>query len=788
MTVVDDIKSVGWLKSKYAVEGALGRGAFGDVLRVRKLDDGSYCACKRVLLGPLNGDMRQRALQEARLLKKLSSPYIVQYLDSFLEDRELYIIMELCDAGCLADLIKDRANEGVTIADVRAHTPGLAQEDLCRIAAQVLLGLDYLHDSRVLHRDIKPANIFLLKSGRALLGDLGVAKELLMDKEQAQTVVGSPAYLAPEIVEAQPYGTGSDMWSFGCVVYEMCYLRRPFEAHNQPALFVKILQCRLQLGPPGYSADVRSVFGRCLRRLPHKRPSAKDLLRTPVMYAATSGLDSSVAPEVTLLPNSLSAKYQHSNRRMSAPGECEPPRACCSHARQGNVDDWSCRATPRIGTSNYARRASSPATYGSLTSSAARAAALGGNMARTRAGGGAGIDINGANKSAKHELGVSPSCSGGVHNAVRCLSRQNDVPSHSGNSVRNCSRSESKFAGPEAVICAPPRRPSGEHGGRDEVGSTAIAAGARCGSMLHAGDTAGSPSPPCCLTATTTSCAICWEDGVLERGTRNKVDFVSSYLGVSAQIASEWGASHVEALHDEVDSKGLGMDGEATFALSDSIADSLACSTLSQASTNFRLSTQFPVLASEDSGAQIATGVSPCGRIAVPCRWPVSNTANELAGSECNAIASHFPEVMCSLRKSRHEQTCISQAQVYAPVDHDASMCRRSSMADVLGFLNDDSVVRRETQECEEMVRLECNELGVAIGTANFACVELRGDSTESCHSAFGSGASLASVLHSLCCSDVAGAALSDPRGDRATLDSSKAPAVLEEIFLHSSG
>jgi len=137
---------------------------------------------------------------------------------------------------------------------------------VARMSVQVLLGLQHLHGRRVLHRDVKPANIFLLKGGGALLGDLGVAKVLLSSAEHAQTVIGSPAYMAPEVVDAKPYGASSDIWAFGVVLFQMMSTRRPFEAASAPALYAKILQSRPPPAPGGYSDDLRSVVASCLRK------------------------------------------------------------------------------------------------------------------------------------------------------------------------------------------------------------------------------------------------------------------------------------------------------------------------------------------------------------------------------------------------------------------------------------------------------------------------------------------------------------------------------------------
>ena len=98
------------------------------------------------------------------------------------------------------------------------------------------LGLQYLHANRILHRDIKTINMFLAKGDCIKIGDLGVAKELNATNNMAKTIVGTPYYLSPELCEEKPYNNKSDIWSLGCVLYELCTLRHPFEATNQGCL------------------------------------------------------------------------------------------------------------------------------------------------------------------------------------------------------------------------------------------------------------------------------------------------------------------------------------------------------------------------------------------------------------------------------------------------------------------------------------------------------------------------------------------------------------------------
>lgn len=349
----------------FALEAELGRGAFGDVRRVRRLTDRHTCACKRVGLGRLGPEMRKKALQEADLLRKIHSPYVVQFLDSFLEVGDLYILTEMCDAGCLAMRLKERADE----TPRSQEASGLCEEEVSRIATQVLLGLEHLHDRRVLHRDIKPANIFLLTGGGAKLGDLGVAKELFLNNEQAHTVVGSPAYMAPEVLEAQPYGTGSDIWSFGVVGFEMCALRKLFEAPCPPALYVKILHCDVPPMPQGYSEKLRSVFGICLQRAPHMRPSSTTLLQAAPIRAAARALGIQVAARAESPPSLSSAcrarKFEPNERSASQKNfkECSKMIAAPSVSKNGP-------STP-------VRRPQRAASYSSLMSPARAALASG---------------------------------------------------------------------------------------------------------------------------------------------------------------------------------------------------------------------------------------------------------------------------------------------------------------------------------------------------------------------------------------------------------------------------
>jgi NIMA (never in mitosis gene a)-related kinase len=190
--------------------------------------------------------------------------------------------MEYCDAGDLA----------MRIVDQKRHRELFREDQVLRWLTQALLGLKYVHEQKVIHRDIKPNNLFLVKgpcprhSGSTLnikIGDFGIAKSLESTNAFAQTCIGTPYYLAPEICEDKPYSWGSDIWAMGCVLFEVCALHVPFDAQSLHSLMERICRGRVPNIPDAYSKDLRQVCCEMLTRSPHRRPSAAFLLQTPVL-------------------------------------------------------------------------------------------------------------------------------------------------------------------------------------------------------------------------------------------------------------------------------------------------------------------------------------------------------------------------------------------------------------------------------------------------------------------------------------------------------------------------
>eukprot|EP00928_Gymnodinium_smaydae_P019236 TRINITY_DN1735_c2_g1_i1.p1 TRINITY_DN1735_c2_g1~~TRINITY_DN1735_c2_g1_i1.p1 ORF type:complete len:859 (+),score=196.49 TRINITY_DN1735_c2_g1_i1:232-2808(+) len=253
----------------------LGRGAFGVAMLVRDRScggrRGGLRVVKEINLSSLSPKAQREAHSEASVLKGLSHANVVAYFDYFVEDSRLHIVMEFADGGDLSALVKKR----------RTENSRFDQIDALVIFVQCCLALRHIHGKHVLHRDLKCQNIFLMKSGVVKLGDFGIAKVLDHTAAQADTMIGTPSYLSPEVCDNRPYGIKADVWALGIVLYEMLALEPPFKGNCLAALVVKIVTAEPKPVPSDYGEEVRALVASCLRKKPEERPSAEDLLAQP---------------------------------------------------------------------------------------------------------------------------------------------------------------------------------------------------------------------------------------------------------------------------------------------------------------------------------------------------------------------------------------------------------------------------------------------------------------------------------------------------------------------------
>ena len=148
---------------------------------------------------------------------------------------------------------------------------------------QICLGLKHVHDRKILHRDIKCQNVFLTKSNIIKLGDFGIARVLKHTVEVAKSMVGTPYYLSPEIIESRPYSFKSDIWSLGVMLYELCALKPPFEGMNLHFLALKIIRGEYAPLPAHFSRELKTLVSQMLTMDVHRRPNVNQILKQPII-------------------------------------------------------------------------------------------------------------------------------------------------------------------------------------------------------------------------------------------------------------------------------------------------------------------------------------------------------------------------------------------------------------------------------------------------------------------------------------------------------------------------
>ena len=257
----------------FQIISKLGEGAYSTVFKVKRIIDNEIYALKKVKLMNLSEKEKENSLNEVRILASVKSNFVVSYKEAFFDEKDntLCIVMEFADRGDLYQKIVAH----------KKSAKFFEESDIWRIFIQLVKGLKALHDLKILHRDMKSANVFLFSNGCAKLGDLNVSKVARRGLGYTQT--GTPYYASPEVWKDKPYDHKSDVWSLGCVLYEMITLRPPFRAKDMEGLFNKVCKGQYSRIPDRFSEDLFKIVQYLLQVNSIQRPSCEQILQHPII-------------------------------------------------------------------------------------------------------------------------------------------------------------------------------------------------------------------------------------------------------------------------------------------------------------------------------------------------------------------------------------------------------------------------------------------------------------------------------------------------------------------------
>ncbi|CAK9024973.1 unnamed protein product [Durusdinium trenchii] len=258
----------------------LGRGQYGTAHLAESGDTPGrdQVVAKVVFLDHLKDKDRALALQEVEVLKRL---FLFVKRDSLPagHGQALVNVMEYCAGGDLR----------IWLDSLAQASERLPEDSVLHLFSQMLKGVEYVHSCHILHRDLKTSNMLLDVDHRIVkVGDFGIARVLESTTAVAVTMLGTPYYMSPEVCKGEPYRDKSDMWSLGCVLYEMCRFRHAFESQSLLGLVYCIVSEHYEAIPEMYSEELAKLVAMLLAKSADERPSAREALALPVLQPYNS--------------------------------------------------------------------------------------------------------------------------------------------------------------------------------------------------------------------------------------------------------------------------------------------------------------------------------------------------------------------------------------------------------------------------------------------------------------------------------------------------------------------
>eukprot|EP00878_Enallax_costatus_P030375 GHUV01033068.1.p1 GENE.GHUV01033068.1~~GHUV01033068.1.p1 ORF type:complete len:305 (+),score=55.64 GHUV01033068.1:367-1281(+) len=251
---------------RFELLSLLGRGAYGSVYKARDRSNGDLVAIKVISTTDSDADDLERIHKEIQFLSDCDHPSVVRYLGSFRLPEALWIVMEHCGGGSVGDLLQ-------------AKGEGLDENQISYICAESLKGLAYLHSLGKVHRDIKCGNILLTETGAVKLADFGVAAQLTNTMTKRNTFIGTPHWMAPEVIQESRYDGKVDVWALGISAIEMAEVTPPrWKVHPLRVIFMISREPPPGLAnPDAWSETFRDFLAQCLQKSAAMRPTARYL-------------------------------------------------------------------------------------------------------------------------------------------------------------------------------------------------------------------------------------------------------------------------------------------------------------------------------------------------------------------------------------------------------------------------------------------------------------------------------------------------------------------------------